>query len=75
MKNEVGREAIESPCTQICVIHPGAGLCVGCLRTGDEIASWAAMKPETRRAVMASLPSREPRLREAGPLPERRRRR
>jgi predicted Fe-S protein YdhL (DUF1289 family) len=69
------REEIESPCVKTCVIHPGAGLCVGCLRTGDEIAGWSRMSPETRRAVMAELPSRQPRLTAAGARPSARRRR
>lgn len=52
----------ESPCRKVCVIHPGSGLCIGCLRTTDEIAAWPAMTPERRRAVMAELPHREVRL-------------
>ncbi len=56
------RDEIESPCSRICVIHPTEGLCVGCLRTLDEIATWSQMTPEARRAVMADLPTRRPRL-------------
>lgn len=69
------RDEIESPCTKICQIHPGAGLCVGCLRTGAEIAGWSAMTPEARRALMAELPARAPRLRDAAARPSARRRR
>ncbi|MGF1659637.1 MAG: DUF1289 domain-containing protein [Rubrimonas sp.] len=64
-----GGAAIESPCVNICVIHPGAGLCVGCLRTGDEIARWGAMSPQARRALMAALPARAALLDAAGPPP------
>lgn len=56
------RAEIESPCVKICVIHPGEGLCVGCLRTLDEIARWSAMTGDQRRDVMADLPARAPRL-------------
>lgn len=56
------RDEIASPCVKICVIHPEAGLCVGCLRNRDEIAAWSRMSPETRAAVMAELPARAPRL-------------
>jgi predicted Fe-S protein YdhL (DUF1289 family) len=56
------RAEIESPCVKVCVVHPGAGLCVGCFRTPDEIAAWSRMTPEARRAVMAALPAREPLL-------------
>jgi predicted Fe-S protein YdhL (DUF1289 family) len=60
------RDQIESPCVQICVVHPDARLCTGCLRTIDEITAWSRMSPEARRAVMAELPSR------AGQLTKRR---
>jgi hypothetical protein len=56
------RDEIESPCVKICVVHPEARLCVGCLRTIDEIAAWSKMTPDARRAVMADLPSRAPLL-------------
>lgn len=52
------RNEIESPCIKICVIHPDAKICVGCYRTGDEIAIWSRLTPEARRAVMADLPER-----------------
>lgn len=53
------RDEIESPCVKICVIHPRAKICAGCFRSGEEIAAWSRMTPETRRAVMAELPKRE----------------
>lgn len=59
MSDEVWRrDAIESPCIKVCVMHPVSGLCVGCHRTIEEIAGWAAMSPAARRAVMAELPAR-----------------
>lgn len=57
------RNEIESPCIQICVIHPEERICIGCYRTGDEIARWSKMTPEERRAIMAALPDRAPHLR------------
>lgn len=53
------RAEIESPCVQICMLHPETRLCVGCKRTGDEIARWSAMTAEDRAAIMAELPARE----------------
>jgi hypothetical protein len=44
------------------VIHPDSRLCIGCLRTAEEIAAWPGMTPEERRAKMAELPGREGRL-------------
>lgn len=52
----------QSPCVNICVIHPQEGICVGCYRTLGEIAQWAGMTPDMRRAVLAELPNRKPRL-------------
>ncbi len=48
-----------SPCVNICVMHPRAGLCVGCLRTLDEIAAWGALDPAGKRAILDALPARE----------------
>ncbi|MEO1457579.1 MAG: DUF1289 domain-containing protein [Pseudomonadota bacterium] len=53
------RSEIESPCVQICMLHPETKLCVGCARTGEEIARWSRLSPEARRAIMAELPGRE----------------
>lgn len=52
------RAEIESPCVKICVIHPEARICVGCSRTGDEIARWASMTADQRREIMQDLPAR-----------------
>lgn len=51
-----------SPCVQLCAIHRETGLCVGCLRTRDEIARWGGLSNHERRAIMESLPEREGRL-------------
>lgn len=56
------REEIESPCVKICLVHPDAGLCVGCLRTRDEIAAWSQMGAEARARITAELPGRKSRL-------------
>ncbi len=56
------RDEIASPCVNVCVIHPGARICVGCLRTGDEIAAWSRLTPAERAAIMAALPARAPAL-------------
>ena len=69
------RDEIDSPCVKICVVHPGAGLCIGCLRTPGEIGRWSRITPEERRAIMAELPGRAPRLPAASSRPSRRRRR
>ncbi len=54
------RNEIESPCVRICVVHPEARLCTGCLRSIDEIARWSRMSAEERRQIMAGLEARRP---------------
>lgn len=53
------RAEIESPCVQICVIHPETRLCTGCARSIDEIGGWSRMSAEERRVIMDELPNRE----------------
>ncbi|WP_298804518.1 DUF1289 domain-containing protein [uncultured Lentibacter sp.] len=53
------RAEIDSPCIQICVVHPETRLCTGCARSIDEIGRWSRMSAEERRAIMAELPARE----------------
>jgi uncharacterized protein len=56
------RDEIDSPCVKLCVVHPEERICIGCLRTIDEIAAWSRLTPEARAEVMADLPARAPRL-------------
>lgn len=49
---------IETPCLKICMLDARSGLCLGCGRTIDEIAGWAAMSAAERTRVMAELPAR-----------------
>lgn len=63
MTDEIWKRAEpESPCVKVCTMHPEEGLCIGCLRTRDEIATWGRMTPAERREVMAELPGRAPRI-------------
>lgn len=51
--------AVLSPCTGVCQLG-SEGLCLGCLRTGDEIARWLQMGDDERLRVMEEvLPLRE----------------
>jgi uncharacterized protein len=49
---------IESPCVKICTLDARSGVCLGCGRTIDEIAGWAAMGAAERTRVMRELPAR-----------------
>ncbi len=56
------RDEIESPCVNVCILHPSERLCVGCYRTGDEIARWSAMSAAERQRILKDLPARAPLL-------------
>ena len=47
-----------SPCVGICRLDDETGYCIGCGRTGDEIATWSTAGPGGRRAIWAALPAR-----------------
>jgi predicted Fe-S protein YdhL (DUF1289 family) len=42
------------------------GLCTGCLRTLDEIASWSVLGDDEKRAVLSALPARRSRAKACG---------
>lgn len=58
---------VASPCISICRMDPGlgsprerlaGGLCIGCLRTIDEIVEWGAATDTRRRAILAAIDAR-----------------
>jgi len=57
------RAPIATPCIKVCVIDGESGLCLGCLRTLPEVASWARLTDAERAEIMAALPARRPRVR------------
>ncbi|MGB1163522.1 MAG: DUF1289 domain-containing protein, partial [Paracoccaceae bacterium] len=42
------RNEPDSPCVNICLIHPKERLCTGCLRSIEEISIWSQLSPEAR---------------------------
>lgn len=48
----------DSPCVQVCQLHPDGSHCVGCFRTGEEIAKWNLYTAAEREAVLARLEQR-----------------
>jgi predicted Fe-S protein YdhL (DUF1289 family) len=50
--------AFPSPCTGICKMDDALGVCLGCGRTGDEVAEWALASDGRRSAIWALLPGR-----------------
>ena len=54
-KERVDWSDIESPCVKICKLIDN--ICVGCLRTSEEISQWAWMTHEERSAVIKEIQS------------------
>lgn len=52
------RDEIQSPCINICVVHPEARICTGCYRSIDEITQWSKLSNDARAEVMEALPGR-----------------
>lgn len=53
------RDEVQSPCIKVCVIHPEARLCTGCLRSIDEITVWSKLSTQARQTIMEELPTRQ----------------
>ncbi|WP_091994194.1 DUF1289 domain-containing protein [Paraburkholderia lycopersici] len=47
-----------SPCINICRMDARSGLCEGCLRNIDEIASWSTLDDAAKRAVWDAIEAR-----------------
>jgi predicted Fe-S protein YdhL (DUF1289 family) len=43
---------VASPCVGICRLDPEAALCVGCLRSIEEITRWPSADEPERRAIL-----------------------
>ena len=57
------RNEVDSPCVNICIVHPHANICTGCFRTIDEISSWSNMSETERKEIIKELPNRSSKLR------------
>jgi predicted Fe-S protein YdhL (DUF1289 family) len=53
---------VPTPCINVCRLDEAAGLCLGCARTGAEIAAWADADAPFKRGVWDALPPRRARL-------------
>lgn len=56
------RDEVQSPCINICVVHPAERICTGCLRSIEEIGAWGRMTNAERAELLEELPSRAGRL-------------
>jgi predicted Fe-S protein YdhL (DUF1289 family) len=55
---DVLQSPVASPCISVCRIDPANGLCVGCMRTLDEIAAWGALDDAGRREILRAVADR-----------------
>ncbi|WP_448659862.1 DUF1289 domain-containing protein [Sphingomonas sp. CJ99] len=51
-------DAVASPCINTCRLDRESGWCLGCLRTGDEIAAWPNADDAQRLTILARLDQR-----------------
>ncbi len=51
-------QPVPSPCISICRIEPVTGLCEGCVRTLNEIATWGSLSGLARAEVWARIEAR-----------------
>lgn len=54
--------AAPSPCLDICKFDRRTDMCVGCLRTTDEIRQWKKMSDHRRNQILAERRRREAKL-------------
>ncbi len=53
---------VPTPCINVCTLDEATGLCLGCARSGAEIAAWAEADAGFKRGVWRSLPHRRGQL-------------
>lgn len=49
---------IPSPCRSLCQMDPVSKLCVGCLRTIDEITAWSQLGDAARSEILGNIAER-----------------
>ena len=54
----------DSPCVQVCTLHPDGSYCLGCFRTVTEIGAWSTYSASERDTVLRELESRRARRRQ-----------
>jgi len=50
---------VQSPCVEICQLDPVSGMCLGCFRTMDEIASWIELTDIEKQSVLLNAQKRK----------------
>tara|TARA_A100001234_G_scaffold21383_1_gene16897 strand:- start:367 stop:603 length:237 start_codon:yes stop_codon:yes gene_type:complete len=55
---EMGQMNKISPCIGVCSIDPKSNLCLGCLRSSDEIAIWPQIDNKKALEIMKEIKNR-----------------
>ena len=50
--------SVPSPCMSLCLMHPSAAWCEGCLRTLPEIGGWSRATVQEQHEVWVQIPER-----------------
>ncbi|RZO31040.1 MAG: DUF1289 domain-containing protein [SAR116 cluster bacterium] len=58
MSRQTDNAALPSPCISVCQLDPVSGHCIGCFRTGTEIAAWRSMTLDDQRELLDALRDR-----------------
>ncbi|MGB1176748.1 MAG: DUF1289 domain-containing protein [Candidatus Puniceispirillaceae bacterium] len=74
MSRQTDNAALPSPCISVCRLDPETGHCIGCFRTGAEIAAWRSMTADDQRALLDALRDRRATATGIARRPTRRRR-
>lgn len=48
---------VPSPCIGVCALGPSS-LCIGCLRSSEEIGNWLSYTERDRNRIISELPNR-----------------
>lgn len=57
---------IASPCIGVCTVDRARNICIGCLRTLQEIGAWRTMSLDQKRATVAACDARAKGLQRLG---------
>ncbi len=49
---------VQSPCNSVCRMSDNSALCMGCFRTGDEIAGWSSAGDDGKRGIWKLIEQR-----------------
>tara|TARA_B110000914_G_C15121108_1_gene290629 strand:+ start:93 stop:299 length:207 start_codon:yes stop_codon:yes gene_type:complete len=52
---------VKSPCINVCLMDESRGVCIGCLRTQDEIGGWVTFSDHEKKKILVKATERKKR--------------